>query len=116
MKKIFFIGLTILAFNIKANACNYEAVKTAQELLDLAKTNFEKGIATATDTFEAQSHLLELQMCQTPNDKAICKDLTSSLNKTYEAEKVGYTVGVRTMTDILNAHDKLVKAKVKCGL
>lgn len=116
MKKAILGVLAVSLVYGHANACNSQAVKTAQELLDIANKNYTSGLVGITDTYEAKSHLLEMQLCQNPKDSELCKNFTSSLAQTFERLKAGHSMGLNPMSDVLAAHTKLVQVKIQCDL
>lgn len=114
MKKTILMGLAMLAFYGPANACNSDAIKTAQMFVTQAETDLEMGMVLRTDVYEAKSHLLEMKLWQTPNDASICKELVSSLTQVFDLIGKQRILGMRTMSEVVSAHNRLVEAQVKC--
>jgi hypothetical protein len=115
--RLFILSLSAAAVCCSlACACNSQAIQEAQAILDDTTVSFQKGTASSLEPLVAKTHLLEMKICQTPNDKQVCKDLVDSLNKEFSEVIRRKAAGLSDIFELINTHEKLVKTKVSCGM
>ena len=115
MRIVILVLFAAVAVYGQVHACNTQAVQEAQSILDEVTGDVQRGTASPMDQTAAKTHLLEMKLCKTPDDKQICKDLIDSLNKEFSEAKQKKAMGIADIFEVIAVHEKLVKAKINCG-
>lgn len=106
--------LTILVLSsLTTFACNDEAIEFADKLVQKSENKFEAGLTSITDVYESKSYAARLRLCKNKT-KELCSEALSTSQAALKATSTGFEVGARTMADVINAHNEIVKIEEQC--
>ncbi|MEZ4872369.1 MAG: hypothetical protein R2827_09025 [Bdellovibrionales bacterium] len=108
-------SLLVVAPFASATVCNQKSLEAAKNINVAVQHQFEIGMAPIADAYEAKVFLIEQQYCMgTISKEEFCSAGIEALEDSLGAVEAGHAVGVNSLSDLIEAVEKLAKAETDC--